>query len=61
VPGDGVPEPDSYRRIVRGAHGLPDRLDRLKALGNAVVPQIPMLIGQFVRACEEAKISLPSG
>ena len=30
-------------------------VDRLRALGNAVVPQIPMLIGRFVRACEEAK------
>jgi hypothetical protein len=55
VPRDGVPGADAYAGIVRATHGIPDRVDRLRALGNAVVPQIPMLIGRFVRACEEAK------
>lgn len=31
-------------------HGLPDRLDRFKAIGNAVVPQIPELIGRAILA-----------
>jgi DNA (cytosine-5)-methyltransferase 1 len=30
----------------RVAHGIPDRAHRLKALGNAVVPQIPELLGR---------------
>lgn len=55
VPRNGMPEPDAYARIVRAAYGVPNRVDRLRALGNAVVPQIPMLIGRFVRAYEEAK------
>jgi DNA (cytosine-5)-methyltransferase 1 len=37
-------EPD----VGRVAHGVPDRAHRLKALGNAVVPQIPELIGRAI-------------
>ena len=32
--------------VGRVAHGVPDRAQRLKALGNAVVPQIPELLGR---------------
>lgn len=38
------PEP----RVGRVAHGIPGRVDRIKGLGNAVVPQIPELIGRAI-------------
>lgn len=34
--------------VGRVANGVPDRSHRLKALGNAVVPQIPELIGRAI-------------
>lgn len=42
-------EPD----VGRVAYGVPDGMDRLKALGNAVVPQIPELIGRAILAAEQ--------
>ena len=37
----------------RVAHGVSDRVAKLKALGNAVVPQIPMMIGQAILDYEQ--------
>ncbi len=43
-------EPD----VGRVANGIPARSHRLRALGNAVVPQIPELIGRAIAAREAA-------
>jgi DNA (cytosine-5)-methyltransferase 1 len=42
------PEPS----VGRVAHGVPRRVDRLRALGNAVVPQIPEIIGKAIMEIE---------
>jgi len=39
--------------VGRVANGIPRRVDRLKGLGNAIVPQIAMRIGQTIKAVEE--------
>ena len=39
--------------------GLPHRMDRLKALGNAVVPQIPEMIGRAIMALSTSPVSEP--
>jgi DNA (cytosine-5)-methyltransferase 1 len=36
----------------RGEDGIPHRVDRLYAIGNAVVPQIPELIGRAIMASD---------
>ena len=38
--------------VGRVANGIPKRVDRLKGLGNAVVPQIPELIGRAILELE---------
>ena len=50
IGGQWVTEPD----VGRVANGVPERAHRLAALGNAVVPQIPELIGRAILQAEAA-------
>ena len=40
-------------RILRMAHGIPDRVHRIKALGNAVSPPLIRVIGEIVMKADE--------
>ena len=45
--------------VARVANGLPNIVDRRSALGNAVVPQIPELIGRAILAAENTPAARP--
>lgn len=49
-PGWWATEPD----VGRVAHGVPGRVDRLRGLGNAVVPQVAEYVGRLILAHAEA-------
>ena len=40
-------------RVGRVANGIPNRVDRIKGLGNAVVPQLIQAIGELVLAADK--------
>ena len=40
--------------VPRVAKGVPDRVSRLRALGNSLVPQIPEMLGRAILAREAA-------
>lgn len=41
--------------VGRVAHGVPNRVDRLRALGNAVVPQIPEMFAREIKKALDAQ------
>ena len=47
----------SEPRNLRSYNGLPQGMDRIKRLGNAVVPQIPEAIGRAIMAVHHPKLS----
>lgn len=51
IRGAWPPEPD----VGRVANGIPDRVDRLRALGNALVPQVAEWIGCRIQEWEEGR------
>jgi DNA (cytosine-5)-methyltransferase 1 len=53
---DGQPTEDWWTTepsVGRVAHGVPNRVDRLKQLGNALVPQIVTIIGSAILEAEQ--------
>jgi len=46
----GLWDAEAYARAVRVSDGVPHRVHRVEALGNAVLPQIPQVIGQTIRS-----------
>lgn len=49
-----MPERGNESGSMGAAHGVPRRVDRLRALGNAVVPKIPEMIGRAIVEIENA-------
>ncbi len=51
-PGSGANHWIIEPNVGRVAHGVPARVDRLRALGNAIVPQIAEMIGRAILASQ---------
>jgi len=45
---EGIWGAENYSRALRVSDGIPHRLDRVRALGNSILPQIPEIIGRAI-------------
>lgn len=55
-PGEWLPEPD----VGRVADGVPRRVDRLRGLGNAVVPQVVEALGRMILEAQDDEGTIES-
>jgi DNA (cytosine-5)-methyltransferase 1 len=55
APWSSCPWDEASSAVCRMDDGIPDRVDRTSALGNAVVPQIPEIIGRAIMFSERNK------
>lgn len=49
---------ENYARTIRVSNGVSYRVDRLRAIGNALVPDIPEVIGRAIMQIQDAKEGL---
>lgn len=52
----GFPGREAYPELLRGVHGLPRRVDRIKCLGNAIVPQVAFEILKAIAQIERMSL-----
>jgi DNA (cytosine-5)-methyltransferase 1 len=61
----GWPEPTGSGRwefepdVGRVAHGVPERVDRIRGLGNAVVPAVAEQVGRIILQSRERTVAVP--
>lgn len=54
----GLWNAEAYSRAIRVSNGVPHRVHRVEALGNAVIPQIPQVIGQAISAVVSERVAV---
>ena len=50
------PGREAYPELLRSVHGLPRRMDRIKCLGNAIVPQVAEVILRAIAQIERGEV-----